>query len=168
MTSLAVDVNNIRGDQFPARSRQSSGVVNGVPTDVTLVDFADKVMITICQDGRLSQWVFLTSTGLTNKADMKKIQVPLTGSSAGVVEMTLPTASHGLLPSTHLTPKTLLGGGGDDRETLGQLYAAQIASQISLRSPDDRRILVLGLGLATFSTGREAFFDLLELAQRVL
>lgn len=82
--------------------------------------------------------------------------------------MTLPTASHGLLPSTHLTPKTLLGGGGEDRETLGQLYAAQIASQVSLRSPEDRRILVLGLGLATFNTEREAFFDLLELVQTVL
>jgi proteasome assembly chaperone 3 len=82
--------------------------------------------------------------------------------------MTLPGATKGLLPSTHLTPKTLLGGGGEDRETLGQLYAAQIASHISLRSPDDRRILVLGLGLAKIDTEREAFFDLIDLAQKVL
>lgn len=105
---------------------------------------------------------------LANAANLVQIQVPLTGSSAGVVEMSLPTSNHGLLPSTHLTPKTLLGAGGDDRETLGQLYAAQIASQISLRSPEDRRILVLGLGLATYDPEREAFFDLLELAQKVL
>lgn len=85
-----------------------------------------------------------------------------------MVEMTLPTSSHGLLPSTHLSPKTLLGGGGDDRETLGQLYAAQIASYISLKSPDDRRTLVLGLGLSKFEIEREAFFDLFELAQKVL
>jgi proteasome assembly chaperone 3 len=74
----------------------------------------------------------------------------------------------GLLPSTHLTPTTLLGGGGEERETLGQLYAAQLASHLSLRSPDDRRILVVGLGLAKTDLEREAFFDLLELAQKVL
>lgn len=82
--------------------------------------------------------------------------------------MTLPSAGHGLLPSAHLTPVTLLGGGGEDRETLGQLYAAQIASHLSLKYPDDRRTLVLGLGLAKFDTEREAFFDLFELAQKVL
>lgn len=82
--------------------------------------------------------------------------------------MTLPTSSHGLLPSTHLSPTTLLGGGGDDRQTLGHLYAAQIASHISLKSPDDRRTLVLGLGLSKFENEREAFFDLFELVQKVL
>ena len=83
-----------------------------------------------------------------------------------MVQMTLPTTTHGLLPSTHLTPKTLLGGGGDDRETLGHLYAAQIASQLSLISPEDTRILVLGLGLAKVETDRETFFDMLDLARK--
>ncbi|KAM5342403.1 hypothetical protein ACJ41O_013369 [Fusarium nematophilum] len=143
---------DVREDPFPSRSREASGLVNGVATEVTSTGFADKILITISQEGRLSQW----------------IQVPLTGSSAGVVEMTLPSMNKGLLPSTHLTPKTLLGGGGEERETLGQLYAAQIASQLSLRSPDDRRTLVLGLGLGKVDLEREAFFDLLELAQKVL
>lgn len=62
----------------------------------------------------------------------------------------------------------MLGAGGDERETLGHLYAAQIASNLSLRSPDDRRTLVLGLGLEKPDLDREAFFDLLELAQTVL
>jgi proteasome assembly chaperone 3 len=82
--------------------------------------------------------------------------------------MTIPSSASGLLPSTHLTPRTILGGGGEARETMGQLYAAQLASHISLRSPEDRRTLVVGLGLKTISTEREAFFDLLELAQKVL
>lgn len=82
--------------------------------------------------------------------------------------MTLPGAGNGLLPSTHLTPFTLLGGGGEERETLGQLYAAQIASFLAMRDPDDRRTLVLGLGLLTVDTQRETFFDLFELAQKVL
>ncbi|KAF5130946.1 hypothetical protein E5D57_007295 [Metarhizium anisopliae] len=141
-----------RGDEFPVPSRQASGAVNGVKTDVTSLSFSDKLLVTISQEGRLAQWV----------------QVPLVGSSAGAVEMTLPSAGHGLLPSTHLTPTTLLGGGGKDRETLGQLYAAQIASHLSLKYPDDRRTLVLGLGLAKYDVEREAFFDLVELAQKIL
>ncbi|KAJ4326633.1 hypothetical protein N0V84_002967 [Fusarium piperis] len=143
---------DVREDSFPSRSREASGLVNGVATEVTSTNFSDKILLTISQEGRLSQW----------------IQVPLTGSSAGVVEMTLPSMNKGLLPSTHLTPTTLLGGGGEERETLGQLYAAQLASHLSLKSPDDRRILVVGLGLAKTDLEREAFFDLLELAQKVL
>ncbi|KAM0435382.1 hypothetical protein ACHAPT_003476 [Fusarium lateritium] len=143
---------DVREDSFPSKSREASGLVNGVATEVTSTSFSDKILLTISQEGRLSQW----------------IQVPLTGSSAGIVEMTLPSMNKGLLPSTHLTPTTLLGGGGEDRETLGQLYAAQLASHLSLRSPDDRRILVVGLGLAKTDLEREAFFDLLELAQKVL
>lgn len=81
----------------------------------------------------------------------------------------MPRAELSALPSLHLTPKTLLGGGGEDRETLGQLYAAQIASHLTLRNPDDRRTLVLGLGLQTFDAGsREAFFDVLELVIKAL
>ncbi|KAF4120557.1 proteasome assembly chaperone 3 [Geosmithia morbida] len=153
-----------RPDTFPAGSRQITGTLGSIPTEVSRLDFSDKILLTISQHGRLSQW----------------IQVPLTGSSADQVEMALPSAGTSLLPSAHLTPKTLLGGGGQDRETIGQLYAAQVASQISLRAPDDRRILVLGLGvdLAQFQADakassradaqRQTFFDFLELVQRVL
>lgn len=97
-----------------------------------------------------------------------QIQVPMMGTSAGIVDMALPSGKHGLLPSTHLAPKTLLGGGGDSRETLGQLYASQIASHISLRSPEERRTLVFGFGLAKAEKEQEAFFDLFELALKVL
>lgn len=93
--------------------------------------------------------------------------MPLTASAAGMVGMGMPAARNGLLPSTHLTPRTLLGAGGETRETIGQLYAAQLASHVSLVSPDDRRILVLGLGLVKFDSDREAFFDMLDLARKV-
>lgn len=82
--------------------------------------------------------------------------------------MSLPSANLGSLPSLHLTPKTLLGGGTEDRETLGHLYAAQIASLLAMRSPEDKRTLVLGLGFQKIDTQREAFFDVLELLQKVL
>lgn len=85
------------------------------------------------------------------------------------MEMSLPRAELSLLPSIHLEPKTLLGGGGEDRETVGQLYAAQIASHLALRNPDDRRTLLLGLGLRKFdSASREIFFDIIELVLKCL
>lgn len=98
-----------------------------------------------------------------------QVQVPLSAPSPALVDMSLPRAELSLLPSVHLDPKTLVGGGGQDRETVGQLYAAQIASHLALRNPDDRRTLLLGLGLRTFdSENREGFFDLIELVLKAL
>lgn len=73
-----------------------------------------------------------------------------------------------MLPLGHLTPKTLLGAGGEQRETVGHLYASQIASTIVTKSPDETRTVVVGFGLAKVDLEREAFFDLLELVQKVL
>ncbi|PHH83778.1 hypothetical protein CDD82_2650 [Ophiocordyceps australis] len=143
---------DIRQDAFPAPSRHAHGLVDGVDTQATYMGFADKMLVTISQEGRLSQW----------------FHVALAGNAANVLHMALPSASNSLLPATHLTPRTLLGAGGDDRETLGQLYAAQIASFICLKSPDESRSLLLGLGLCKPDTHREAFFDLLDLARQVL
>ena len=42
---------------FPARTKLAAGEVAGIKTDVALVSFADKMMITITQGGRLAQWV---------------------------------------------------------------------------------------------------------------
>lgn len=42
---------------FPVPTKQAAGLVNGVHTEVSSVYFADKILITISQGGRLSQWV---------------------------------------------------------------------------------------------------------------
>lgn len=42
---------------FPAPTRQAAAVINGIKTDVMSISFADKIMITVTQDGRLAQWV---------------------------------------------------------------------------------------------------------------
>jgi len=73
-----------------------------------------------------------------------------------------------MLPLGHLTPKTLLGAGGDQRETAGHLYASQIASTIAMRNPEETRTVLVGLGLQKVDLEREAFFDLLELVQKVI
>ena len=42
---------------YPAITKQSSGTVEGVLTDVTSIIFSDKIMVTVSQNGRLAQWV---------------------------------------------------------------------------------------------------------------
>lgn len=46
-----------RPDKFPASYRRTSGPVNGVETEITLTNFSDRILVTISQGGRLSQWV---------------------------------------------------------------------------------------------------------------
>jgi hypothetical protein len=53
----ALSVKDIEHEPFPAPSKVISGTIGGVPTDVTSLTFGDKIMITISQSGRLSQWV---------------------------------------------------------------------------------------------------------------
>ena len=73
-----------------------------------------------------------------------------------------------MLPLGHLTPKTLLGAGGEQRETIGHLYASQIASNIATRNPEETRTVLVGLGLHKVDMEREAFFDLIELVQQIV
>lgn len=82
--------------------------------------------------------------------------------------MQLSSDDANMLPNAHLTPKTLLGAGGEQRETIGHLYASQVASAIKTRNPDESRTVLVGLGLHKVDMDREAFFDLLELVQKVL
>ena len=94
------------------------------------------------------------------------------------------SSSTSLLPSTHLTPRTLFGAGGETRETFGQLVAAQIGSFLSLRDPGETRTIVVGLGLdppqrkpstASSTANSESdvqaqatYFDVVELVQKAL
>ena len=82
--------------------------------------------------------------------------------------MPLPSAGLTGLPPSHLTPKTLLGGGGEKRETIGHLYATQIADHLLLRDPTEKRSLLLGLGLEKTEGSQEAYFDLLELVMQIV
>lgn len=57
LSNFMMEVTDVREETFPARSREANGLVNGVATEVTATNFADKILITISQEGRLSQWV---------------------------------------------------------------------------------------------------------------
>ena len=61
-----------------------------------------------------------------------------------------------------------MGGGGEERETIGHLYASQIATMIATRDPEERRTVIIGLGLLKVNMEREAFFDMMELLQKVI
>ncbi|KAI1375259.1 hypothetical protein F4677DRAFT_145136 [Hypoxylon crocopeplum] len=145
-----MEVPRVVEEPFPALSKSATGPIDGLSTEASVLHFSDKILLTLTQEGRLSQW----------------IQVPLSAPSPATVDMALANGS--LLPMSHLTPKTLLGGGGEERESLAQLYAVQIASHIARRNSEERRTLVVGLGLKTLKPEREAFFDVLELIQKVL
>lgn len=53
-----LDLGGVEQSPFPAPAKQGSGLVNGTPTDVSSIYFVDKILITISQAGRLSQWVW--------------------------------------------------------------------------------------------------------------
>lgn len=73
------------------------------------------------------------------------------------------SSSSDLLPRADLTATTVLGGGVPERNTTGQLIASQIASAIATKSPDETRLLVVGLGLEKAETDRAGFMDLIGL-----
>ena len=77
-------------------------------------------------------------------------------------------AESNLLPLSHLTASTILGGTLPGMNTIGQLCATQIASAVLARNPEERRLLVVGLGLQNVITDRSAFFDLVELVMKCM
>lgn len=164
-----MESSQVREEPFPAPSRQATGLIGGVETEAACVLFEDKIMVTLSQGGRLAQWVRIYAFEAVDhqrRTDVSQIQVPLSAPSPAAADMALPNNS--LLPLTHLTPRTLLGGGGDERESSGQLYAVQIASHLARRNPEEQRTLLVGLGIAKTKPDRESFFDLIELVQKVL
>ena len=68
-----------------------------------------------------------------------------------------------LLPLSELTATSILGGHALGQDTFGQLFARQIATAIAIKSPTEKRLLVVGLGLGTIDTNRDTFFAILDL-----
>ena len=106
------------------------------------------------------------STTLT----IAQIHVPLDSTDPNFADQYMPSGNDedALLPMAHLSPKTLLGGSTSERETVGQLYATQIASAIVARNPEEKRTVLVGLGLSKFEARREVFYDTVDLLIRCL
>lgn len=53
----------VNPEAFPTSTRNAAGDVDGIHTDVMVLRFADKIMVTISQGGRLAHWVRLRLPG---------------------------------------------------------------------------------------------------------
>ncbi|TGZ82912.1 hypothetical protein EX30DRAFT_328792 [Ascodesmis nigricans] len=137
---------------FPATTKRTAGEVKGVLTDVMTVGFADKIVVTIVQNGRLAQWFHV---GLDAAHRVLTDNAVEDGANDDFDDS--------LLPLPHLTPVTLLGGTDEKREATGQLLTVQIASLISARNKDESRMVTVGLGLGVKELDQQAFMEILEL-----
>lgn len=52
-----ISLDGIQESPFPTHSKTVAGLVGGAETDISSLAFSDKILITISQGGRLSQWV---------------------------------------------------------------------------------------------------------------
>jgi proteasome assembly chaperone 3 len=58
---------DVREEAFPAPSRAVSGLIDNISTEIARVDFSDKILLTISQEGRLAQWVTPPRSRISNK-----------------------------------------------------------------------------------------------------
>lgn len=97
------------------------------------------------------------------------MQVQLEASASSLAGLQhLDGENDGLLPMSHLTSTTILGGTVPERQIVGQLLATQIASAITAKNPQETRTLVLGLGLQRAESDREAYYEMIDLVLRCL
>ena len=96
--------------------------------------------------------------------------MPLNSPTPTFADQQLPSSTdeNRLLPMPQLTPKPLLGASTSERETVGQLYATQIASALFTTNPQENRTLLIGLGLSKYEANRQAYYDTIDLVMASL
>lgn len=145
---------------FPARTRTATATISGVPTTVQSISFADKILLTVSQAGRLNHWVHVPLVSTS------PVEAGLLNPSSYETEEDNVDAT--LLPMPHLTATTVLGGTKPEFEVLGQTLATTVASAILMRKQDEERMVVLGLGLEKADGGRAVFDELVGLCLECL
>ncbi|KAF1810969.1 hypothetical protein P152DRAFT_399798 [Eremomyces bilateralis CBS 781.70] len=147
---------DLKLEAYPAATRSSTEEIDGIQTSATCIEFADKLLITISQDGRLAHWVHVLLNSSLPDPSTAPLQV---NSDAG--ESLLP-------PISHLTATTILGGADATRDTVAQLLARQIAAMVQLKRNEEQRLVVVGLGLRKGEMDRGEWLGLLGVASAVL
>ncbi|KAJ4369711.1 hypothetical protein N0V83_005474 [Neocucurbitaria cava] len=144
---------------YPARTKSASSPIKGIETTATTVNFADKIFITVTQNGRLAHWVHVP------------LDIAATDSSMSYnpyLDRDDEDPASDLLPMHHLTATTILGGTVPELDVLGQTLATQIASAIKTRDEREARMVVVGMGLDKSMIGREEFSQLVGLVLGVV
>ncbi|KAF2688506.1 hypothetical protein K458DRAFT_384688 [Lentithecium fluviatile CBS 122367] len=144
---------------FPAPTKATSATVNGIHTATMIVYFADKILITVTQNGRLAHWVHVP-------LDISATDAAMT--SNPYLDRDEDDPPSDLLPNHQLTATTILGGTVSEVDVLGQTLATQIASAIKTRDSRELRTVVFGTGLDKSMSGREEYSELIGLVLEVL
>ncbi|CAN9347778.1 unnamed protein product [Alternaria alternata] len=144
---------------YPARTSTSTSMIKSIKTTATTVNFADKILITVTQNGRLAHWVHVP-------LDISATDASMTSNAS--LERDEDDPNSDLLPMHHLTATNILGGTIAELDVLGQTLATQIASAIKQRDDRETRMVVVGMGLDKSMVGREAFSELIGLVLGVI
>ncbi|KAL5117088.1 hypothetical protein ACEQ8H_005047 [Pleosporales sp. CAS-2024a] len=139
---------------YPAHTKTTASTIQGLTTVATTVYFADKIVITVTQDGRLAHWVHIPLDVAATDASM---------TSKAYLDGEDDDASSDLLPMHHLTATNILGGTMPELDILGQTLATQTASAIKTRDEGETRLVVLGMGLDMSMVSRQNFSDVIGL-----
>ncbi|KAK3216891.1 hypothetical protein GRF29_1g1289136 [Pseudopithomyces chartarum] len=158
--STAPPAYNVTPAPFPAPGKTSTATIASHPTTASTLYFADKIVITVTQNGRLAHWT----------------HVPLDLSATDSTLTHQPSFDHStsddppsdLLPLHHLTATTILGGTNADIDVLASTLATTLASAIKTRNERELRTVVLGTGLDKSMGGRAEFSELVGLVLDVL
>jgi proteasome assembly chaperone 3 len=134
-------------------------MIKSIKTTATTVNFADKILITVTQNGRLAHWVHVP-------LDISATDASMTSNAS--LERDEDDPNSDLLPMHHLTATNILGGTIAELDVLGQTLATQIASAIKQRDDRETRMVVVGMGLDKSMVGREAFSELIGLVLGVI
>jgi proteasome assembly chaperone 3 len=161
---------------YPARTKTSSSSIKGLQTTATTVNFADKILITVTQNGRLAHWVCepcFGNSSATNKRFQVHVPLDIAATDGSMVANSYLDREDGdpesdLLPMHHLTATTILGGTIPELDILGQTLATQVATALKTRDERETRTVVLGMGLDKSMIGREEFSELVGLVLEVV
>lgn len=146
---------------YPAPTKTITSTISSIPTTIIRILFADKILLTISQNGRLNQWIHvpLSTSSSTLSAD-----TTLSGPSFYSYDEDEDEAEErpdsSLLPASNLTATTILGGTKPEFEVLGQTLATTLASAVLVKRPEEQRLLVLGLGLQSADLGKAGFEEI--------
>ena len=58
---------------YPAETKKAVKQINGILTEVMMVSFSDRIMVSISQEGRLAQWVSHYNDSNLSSSELMKV-----------------------------------------------------------------------------------------------